>query len=65
MVEVSDADDVEVLLNVKLLEIEIPSIVTLSAPLRSIRGLPAAIAPLTVTAPIGVIVREVHELVDG
>jgi hypothetical protein len=42
-----------------------PSIVTLSAPLRSISGLPAAIAPLTVTAPIGVIVSDVHELVVG
>src|SRR6476646_4191121 len=32
-----------------------PSMVTLSAPLRSINGLPATIAPQTVLAPVGVI----------
>ena len=42
-----------------------PLIVTLSAPFRSTNGLPAAIAPLTVRAPLGVTVRLVHELTEG
>ena len=42
-----------------------PSIVTLSAPLRLINGLPVAVAPVTVRAPTGVMVSEVHELTEG
>jgi hypothetical protein len=41
-----------------------PSIVTLSAPLKSINGLPA-IAPETVRAPTALIVSEFHELTEG
>src|SRR5437762_9411692 len=38
-----------------------PLIVTLSAPLRSISGLPAVVAPVTVRAPAGVIVSAAQE----
>jgi hypothetical protein len=38
-----------------------PSIVTLSAPLKLINGLPAAMAPDTVRAPTALIVSEFHE----
>lgn len=41
-----------------------PSIVTLSAPLKSINGLPT-ISPETVRAPTALIVSEVHELTEG
>src|SRR6267143_329937 len=40
-----------------------PSIVTLSAPFRSIRA--PAIEPLTVRTPLGVMVNDAHELTDG
>ena len=42
-----------------------PSIVTLSAPLKLIKVLPAAVAPVTVRAPAGLMVSEVHELTEG
>ena len=42
-----------------------PSIVTLSAPLKLINGLPAAVAPVTVRVPTGLMVSEVHELTEG
>src|SRR5438309_927137 len=38
-----------------------PSMVTLSAPLRSISGLPATVPPATVRAPLGLIVSDVQE----
>ncbi len=42
-----------------------PSIVTLSAPLRSINGFAAVVAPVTVRAPTGVMVSEAHVLTAG
>ena len=42
-----------------------PSIVTLSAPLKLISGLPAAVAPVTVRGPDGLMVSELHELTEG
>jgi len=42
-----------------------PSITTLSAPLKLISALPAVVVPVTVRAPTGLMVSEVHELTEG
>src|SRR6476660_1506196 len=62
IVPVPAADPVDVLETVRESPFVFrPSIVTLCAPKKSINGLPSAVAPVTMRAPSGLMVSDVHD----